>query len=392
MKLRQAFLIILLMATLISACSWPVAPTAMPPAIIPTRIPPVSGDPVWDRVKSSGRIIFGTSADYAPFEYYDSNFQITGFDIALAREMGARLGLQVEFRDFAFESLPVALQTGQIDAIIAAYSVTPERQAQMDFTNVYYSGQDILLARQASGIGKIVNPAQLGRYRVGVERGSVYQTWILSSLINTGQMPILNLLAYQKTEDAVRDLRENRNDIVIMDSIPGQKYLSQGGFEVVGTGLNTQLFAIGIPKTAKIFQTELNKALAQLQNDGTVTRLANQYLNVNFGNIPPTPLPIPTVPAILPTVTPIACYDNMTFVADASIPDNTVLNPSQGFVKIWRVQNSGTCVWDNSYRFIFIQGDPMNGSAVSINGIVRPGEIYDIAINQTAPAAPGQYG
>lgn len=395
MKLRPAFFISALTALVVFACVMsPVAPTPLPPVSgIPTQVPPASGDPVWDRIKSSGRIVFGTSADYAPFEYYSANFEIIGFDAALARELGARLGLQVEIRDFAFESLPATLQTGQINAIIAALSVTTERQAQMDFTNVYYSGQDILIARQASGIGKIVSPSQLGQYRIGVERGSVYQTWILSSLVNAGLMPVTNLLAYQRTEDAIRDLKENRNDIVILDSIPGQEYISQGGLEVVGTGLNTQLFSIAIPKGAPVFQTQLNQALAQLKNDGTVARLAAQYLNINFGATLPTPFPTPTFPAVpLPTATPAVCYDNMAFIADVTIPDDTVLSPNQDFLKIWRFQNTGTCVWNSSYRMIFTQGDPMNGSVVPVSGTVKPGDTFDMAINQRAPSVPGRYG
>jgi len=326
------------------------------PGAVPTQTPPGISDPTWDRVRSSGKIVFGTSADYAPFEYYDNNFQLTGYDVALARELGARLGLQVEIRDIAFQSLPLALQTGQIDAIIAALSVTPERQAQMDFTNIYYSGQEVMLARQVSGIGKIIAPTQLGQYRVGVERDSVYQTWIQNTLINAGLMSPANLLAYEKPEDAIRDLKENRNDIVVMDSIPGQGYLSQGGLEVVGSGLYTQLFAIGIPKGARTLQTQLNQAYAQLQNDGTVTRLASQYLRINLGSVPPTPLPVPTFPPVVPTTAPVACYDNMSFVADLTIPDNSVLNPRQDFDKIWRLQNTGTCTWDSSYRIIFVQG------------------------------------
>lgn len=393
MKLRPAFLFFVLITVVLSACANSITPTLAPPNAASTLIPPGSGDPFWNRIKSSGRIVFGTSANYAPFEYYDNNFQIVGFDAALARELGARLGLQVEIRDFAFESLIVALQAGQIDAIIAAISVTPERQAQIDFSNVYYSGQEVILGRQASGIGKIVAPTQLGQYRVGVERGSVYQTWIQTSLVNSGLMSPVNLLAYERPEDAVRDLRENRNDIVVMDSIPGQEYVSQGGLEVLGAGLYTQLFAIGLPKGASIFQTQLNQTLSQLQNDGTVTRLVSQQLNVILGSVPPTPLPVPTFPpVVVPTAAPAACYDNMAFVADLTIPDDTVLNPRQDFDKIWRFQNTGTCTWDASYRIIFAQGDPMEGSAVPVRGTVRPGETYDMSIRQRSPSAPGRYG
>lgn len=398
MKIKSASLVVLLFAVVASACGAPATqpPAAEPTAVpqVPTQAPPAaSGDPTWDRISSTGKIVFGTSADYAPFEYYDSNYQIVGFDAALARELGARLGLQVEFKDIAFEGLPTALQIGQIDAAIAAISITPNRQAIMDFTNVYFSGRDMVLARQGSGYARIVAPAQLGQYRVGVERGSVYQTWVQSTLVDAGLMASTNLFAYEKPEHAVRDLRENRVDLVMMDRLPAEEYLLQGGLESVGEGLNPQLLAIALPKGAATTQTRLNEALTQLQNDGTVARLSDQYLRIDISQAPtvvaPTPLPTSAAPA--PTAAPAACYDSTEFVADVTIPDHTVLNPGQDFDKIWRLRNTGTCTWDSNYRIVFVQGDLMNGGPQPVRGVVRPGETYDMAIDQRAPSTPGKY-
>ena len=55
-------------------------------------------------------------------------------------EIGRRLGVQVEYQDFAFDGLGGALQLGQVDAVIAAISVMPEREAVVDFSNVYFVG------------------------------------------------------------------------------------------------------------------------------------------------------------------------------------------------------------------------------------------------------------
>ena len=108
-------------------------------------------DDSWERVQAAGKIVVGTSADYPPFEFYTGDFQIDGFDIALMDEIGQRLGIQVEYHNFAFDGLGGALQLGQIDAAIAAISVTPEREAEVDFSNVYFVGQDGVLARARFG-------------------------------------------------------------------------------------------------------------------------------------------------------------------------------------------------------------------------------------------------
>ena len=106
-------------------------PTAVPPQVAPT-LPPSTGvvDDSWERVKAAGQMVVGTAADYPPFEYYVREGEIDGFDIALMDEIGRRLGVAIEYRDYAFDGLGRCLQLGQLDAAIAAISVTPERQAR----------------------------------------------------------------------------------------------------------------------------------------------------------------------------------------------------------------------------------------------------------------------
>ena len=392
MKSKTKLLFLMLFAILVSACG-SSTPTAAPAVeststTAPTEAPVTSGDPVWDRVQAAGKIVFGTSADYQPFEYYDASYEIIGFDAALARELAARLGLEVELVDIAFEGLPAALQIGQIDAAIAAISVTPERQATMDFTNVYYAGEDAILAREASGIPMIAVPAQLAQYRVGAQRGSIYATWVQQSLVDTGLMSQTNLLLYDKAEEAVRDLRENRNDLVIMDKLAADEYILAGGVVSVGQSLNKQLFAIALPKGATTLQAELNLALTALQNDGTIARLMDEFLDLQT----PAATPVPVMTAVPgPTATPAGCYDGMAYVQDVQVPDGTEMKPGQEFDKVWRIRNTGTCAWNNNYQLVFVQGDRMNGNSTPVTEKVNPGNVYDMTVKLKAPNSPGRY-
>ncbi|MBP8948971.1 MAG: transporter substrate-binding domain-containing protein, partial [Candidatus Promineofilum sp.] len=102
----------------------------------PTTPTPGAGlsDASWDRVRTAGRMVVGTSLDYPPFSYRDQQFQPTGFDVALIREIASRLGVQTDIRDIAFDSLFTALDQQQIDVAIAAISVTPEREQLANFS------------------------------------------------------------------------------------------------------------------------------------------------------------------------------------------------------------------------------------------------------------------
>ncbi len=401
---KRLFVIPIILVLLLGACrslAQTETPTAQPTetntptvapsnTVTPTPTIATSGDAVWDRIQTEGKIVFGTSADYPPFEYYDADYEIIGFDAALARNLGEQLALDVELVDIAFEGLTAALQTGQIDAAIAAISVTSERQSIMDFTNVYYSGQDAILARQNSGIPTIVSSAQLAQYRVGAQRGSVYATWVRRNLVDRGLMSQRNLLLYDRAEEAVRDLRERRNDLVILDELAADEFLLGGDVALVGQGLNRQLFSIALPKGSMVLQSELNNALITLQNDGTIARLADDYLDVPAPAATPTPFPTAT-PQPNPTATPVACYDGMEFVKDIKAPDGTEIKAGEDFDKVWRIRNTGTCNWNSNYQIVFVQGDRMEGTSNIVKATVRPGQTYDMIIDQKAPKSPGNY-
>lgn len=95
-----------------------------------------------------------------------------------------------------------------------------------------------------------------------------------------------------------------------------------------------------------------------------------------------------------PNSTAIApCYNSL-FIADVTIPDNTVLKPLQQFTKIWKIQNSGTCDWDEGFGLVFFNGERMSGNPVFLSGrdpIIEPGMQVDMPITMTAPEKKGTY-
>lgn len=362
-----------------------------------------TGDDSWQRVRQSGKIVVGTSLDYPPFDFKNAQFQPDGFDIALMRAVAGKLGVSVEFRDMAFDGLAGALQIKQVDAAIAALSVTPERAAVVDFSNIYYVSEDGVLARLDSSITSVLTPANFAGQRVGVQRGSLYATWLQRNVVDTGLTPASNIFLYAQASDAVRDLREQRLDLVMMDRPAAQSFVQQGGVRLVGRGLSLQRLAIGLPKGAIALQTQINNALTQLQNEGVIARLIQQYLGVSEGDIipPPAPTATPLVqPTAAPPVPPGPCVDGLRFVSDLNFDDVNMtqppsVSPGQPFRKGWRVMNSGTCTWNLGYRLTYVTGNSpqsqMGGQPVGVQMTVAPGQQYDVYVDLIAPLAAGTY-
>jgi hypothetical protein len=112
-------------------------------------------------------------------------------------------------------------------------------------------------------------------------------------------------------------------------------------------------------------------------------------------------LPLSTiVPSLTPFVpvtggggTVVTCF-NSKYVADVTIPDGTVMKPYEKFRKVWRIQNTGTCNWDEGFGLVLWAGPDMYGTAIYFSGHdkpVAPNGIVDLGIDMRAPAQPGDY-
>jgi polar amino acid transport system substrate-binding protein len=388
--------------------------TSAPPTSSPTSPAVESGLCLLD-----GQLVVGTSADYPPFETFTNDFKLDGFDIALIKEVGTRLGVQVLIRNMAFEGLGDALKLNQINTAISAISVTPEREKVYAFSNIYLVGSEGILAPAGSTQEPITSPLQIVSQRVGVQAGSIYQRWVQTTLVETGQMPAGNLNSYVTIDLAVNDLITGKIDLVILDEGPAQKFANQGSAKLVGAGLSQQRYAIGFSQDCLALRDLVNVTLAQIQNDGRLDELIQQYFDLDVEDIIPLPTPIPptpipptivaptsvpvtaTAPPANPTATPLpTCVDGMAFVQDLTYPDQNitappVIPPGTPFQKGWRIQNTGTCTWDHRYFLNYAGGNTpysrMGGVPTSIVGLVPPGGFYDIFLNLVAPITPGVY-
>ncbi len=97
-------------------------------------------------------------------------------------------------------------------------------------------------------------------------------------------------------------------------------------------------------------------------------------------------LPTQAQPLLLPTNTSLAgSCNNSMFIKDVTIPDGTLINAGQVFVKTWRIQNTGTCAWTTDYKLTFVGGEKMGAETVKLTAAVQPNQEFDISISFTAP-------
>lgn len=162
--------------------------------------------------------------------------------------------------------------------------------------------------------------------------------------------------------------------------------------------------------SVELTQTALAAPTATPPPSPTVTSISFPTLSLDGsaapGTTPLATLGIGTQAAALATVTPVAalatqaglvCMDS-AWIQDVTYDDTVtkpVLKADQRVQKVWRVQNTGTCTWDDGFLLVQYSGDNMNASKWEIiykKEFVDPDEIVDISVELTVPSSKGEHG
>lgn len=97
------------------------------------------------KIQANKKVVIGTAPGYLPFEMKDVQGNFVGYDIDIGTAIAEALGVSVEFKQYEFSGLIPALQTGDIDMIIAAMTIRGDRALAVSFSNPYYATGQVLM-------------------------------------------------------------------------------------------------------------------------------------------------------------------------------------------------------------------------------------------------------
>lgn len=122
-----------------------------------------------NEIKQRGKIIIGVQAENPPWGYVDTNGQLAGFDIDVAKLVGREIGLPVEFVRVTTPNRIAQLQTGKVDVLIAVVGMYPDRAKAIQFSKPYATLQNVVVAPKSVNIKDY---ADFSGKRIGVARGT----------------------------------------------------------------------------------------------------------------------------------------------------------------------------------------------------------------------------
>lgn len=113
---------------------------------------PEAADGSWERVKRAGEIRFAMSGGYPPFNYYDDQNQLTGFDVEIAQAVCKELGVKYTPVTTAWDGIIEGLRAKRYDGVWGSMAITEERMKVVDFSDPYYLSGAQLLVKKGSPI------------------------------------------------------------------------------------------------------------------------------------------------------------------------------------------------------------------------------------------------
>lgn len=182
-KLMSLALGAMMMLSLLTGCGSKTedsAPADSTPAE-ETPAEPAAVASLLEKVKTSGKLVVGTEAQYAPYEFKDLNANFAGCDMWLAQQIADHLGVELEVVDMSFDGIIPAVKSGQVDLGIAAFTKTPERAEEIDFSDLYEKSAQLLIVKTGNADLYSTKESLAGQ-KVGAQKGTIQSQLVLSAL------------------------------------------------------------------------------------------------------------------------------------------------------------------------------------------------------------------
>ncbi|MFQ7583711.1 MAG: basic amino acid ABC transporter substrate-binding protein [[Clostridium] symbiosum] len=268
-----------LMAAALTACSSKPAETAAPEttqAQTAEAAPETEGETAEASEEATGgaeaaggTLVMATTAEFPPYEYYEDG-DIVGIDVEIAKAIAAKLGMELQIEDMAFDAIIPAVTSGKADFGAAGMTVTEERQRSVEFTDTYANSNQVAIVKEDSDItgsdalaGKIIG-VQLGT------TGDALATEIKDATVER----------YNKGLEAVQSLTQGKIDAVVIDQATAEAFVKKTeGIKILEEKMSEEEYAIAIKKGNMELVEKMNEAIKELKEEGKIDEIVAKYMD-----------------------------------------------------------------------------------------------------------------
>ena len=227
---------------------------------------------------SDGKLIVGTEAGFAPYEYLVGN-EVEGIDMDIAQAIADALGVELEVQNMDFDGALLAVQQGKVDIVAAGVSVSDEREEVMDFSVKYVDSKDVVLVNKADPKVEESTAEALEGKVVGVQQGNIADLWVSENASPK------SVQRYTKFVQAAQDLLNGKIDCIVMDEAPALELVaSNDGLAILeGEALFEDSYAVAIKKGNEQMKAAVDAVITQLQESGQMDEIIASHSTASEG-------------------------------------------------------------------------------------------------------------
>lgn len=224
---------------------------------------------------SQDTIVVGLDDEFPPMGFRDENNEIVGFDIDLAKAVGEKLGVEVQFQPIDWSGKEIELESGKVDMLWNGLTITDERKENMDFTDPYLENKQIIIVKNDSDIQ---SKADLKDKSLGVQDGSS-----AFDAVNADELAsAVEVSTYDTNILALQDLDIGRVDAVVADEIVLRYYIANNDndFRIIEDGdFGDETYGVAVKKGNTEMLNAVQAALDEIDKDGKAAEISEKWFN-----------------------------------------------------------------------------------------------------------------
>lgn len=230
------------------------------------------------KVLDSGKFILGLDATFKPMGYTDENDNIVGFDIDVAEEVCARLGVELVKQPIDWDTKEQDLDAGKIDCIWNGMSINASRAEVMNLSEPYMENAMVFVVANGSSVA---SQADLDGKTVAVQSGSTAQEILEGSDLNVTET------ALATNVECLQQLELNLVDAVFMDSVVANYEIKETGkdYVILPDGLEAEEYAIGFRKNDNALRDKVQEILSEMKADGKLGEISTKWFGSDITTV-----------------------------------------------------------------------------------------------------------
>lgn len=220
--------------------------------------------------------VLGMDDTFAPMGFRDEKGELVGFDVELAQAAAKEMGIKIECQPIDWTVKETELDSGNVDFLWNGYSITPEREKKVLFSDPYMDNRQIIITLKDSPVN---SKADLAGKRITVQGESSALEAVMKDdafVKSLAEPPV----EYATNTECFKDIEAKRCDAIVVDEVLARYYMKQNGeenYKVLEDNFGEEKFAVGMRKDDAALQEALNKALTKLKEDGTYDEIYKKY-------------------------------------------------------------------------------------------------------------------